>query len=153
MCSSDLIEKKALASRIHQELLGIVMWARRERVPFYVVSASPEWIVVPAIERLRLHVTRTFAMTPARDGEVLLARVTGPLTYGRGKVAALRSGLGSKRLLAAFGDSAYDLPMLADAEIGVAVRPKVELRARAAECPQMVELVPRLGPRSINPTS
>ena len=151
--AAEVIEKKALASRVHQELLGIVMWARRERVPLYVVSASPEWIVVPAIERLRLHVTRTLAMKPASDGETLLARVSGPLTYGRGKVAALRSALGSGRLLAAFGDSAYDLPMLVDAEIAVAVRPKVELRSRASECPQMVELAPRLGQRSGNPTA
>jgi phosphoserine phosphatase len=146
--AAEVIEKKALASRLHQEILGIVVWARRERVPLYVVSASPEWIVLPAIERLRLHVTQTFAMKPARDGAALLARVTGPLTYGRGKLVALRNVLGSNRLLAAFGDSAYDLPMLACAEIAVAVRPKVELRSRAPECPQMVELTPRSGQRS-----
>src|SRR5262249_3458645 len=136
-------EKKALASRIHGEVLGVVTWAFRERVPLYVVSASPEWVVLPAIERLRLRVTQTFAMKPASDGSALLARVTGPLTYGRGKLVALRAALGNSRLLAAFGDSAYDLPMLGYAEIAVAVRPKVELRAREAECPQMVELAPR----------
>jgi phosphoserine phosphatase len=48
-------------------------------------------------------------------------------------------------LLAAFGDNAFDVALLASAHIGVAVRPKPRLRARAHEVTGLVELV-EMGP-------
>jgi phosphoserine phosphatase len=43
-------------------------------------------------------------------------------------------------LLAAFGDNAFDVALLAEASVGVAVRPKDALRARAGEVSGLVEL-------------
>jgi phosphoserine phosphatase len=71
---------------------------------------------------------------------VLVARIDEPATYGAGKTAALRAGVAGKVLLGAFGDSAFDLHLLREARLAVAVRPKPELRARAAECSGLVEL-------------
>ncbi len=138
--AADVIETKELGARLHGELVPILLWAAHEGVPVYVVSASPAWLVAPAVERLRLPVTRVFAMKAAESEGKMRSRLTGPVTYGQGKLTALRSAIGQSPLLAAFGDSAYDLPMLAQAEISVAVRPKPDLLARAAECPNLVEL-------------
>jgi phosphoserine phosphatase len=137
-----VIEEKRLASRLHGELSTVLDWALRRGVPVYVVSASPDWIVVPAIDRLALPVARVFAMKPASDGGALVTRIEGPPTYGAGKLLALHGATGGARLLGAFGDSAFDLPMLREADVAVAVRPKPELRARSRECPGLVELVP-----------
>ena len=79
-------------------------------------------------------------MPAATEREVVLARLAGPATYGPGKVAALRARVHGATIVAAFGDSPYDLSMLCEAELPVAVRPKSALRERAAECPALVEL-------------
>jgi phosphatidylglycerophosphatase C len=139
-----VIDEKRLASRLHAELGPVLDWAERRRVPVYVVSASPDWIIAPAIERLALPVARIFAMRPAGDGDVLLARIEGPATYGAGKLTALHSVTAGRRLIGAFGDSAFDLPMLREAAVAVAVRPKPALRQRSHECPGLVELLPGL---------
>jgi phosphoserine phosphatase len=141
--AAEVIERTDLASRLHGELVPILLWAEQQNVPLYVVSASPEWIVRPAVDRLRVPVTRVFAMKAAEGEGRMRSRITGPVTYGQGKLTALRSAIGQNPLLAAFGDSAYDLPMLGQAEIPVAVRPKPDLAARSSDCRGLVELEPR----------
>jgi HAD superfamily phosphoserine phosphatase-like hydrolase len=137
----DVIEQVGLRARLHPEVLPILRWAEARAVPVFVVSASAGLVVRAAIERLALPVTKVFAMTAAVEDGVVAPRIAGAVTYGPGKIEALRGG-GHARLLAAFGDSAYDLAMLAEAEIGVAVRPKPALRAGAQACPDLVELEP-----------
>jgi phosphatidylglycerophosphatase C len=141
--ATHVVETKELGARLHGELVPVLLCAAQEKVPVYVVSASPEWLIGPAVEMLRLPVTHVFAMKAAEDGGRLRSRVTGPITYGQGKITALRKAIGQSPLLAAFGDSPYDLAMLAQAEIPVAVRPKPDLVARAAECPNLVQLEAR----------
>jgi phosphatidylglycerophosphatase C len=140
----EVVEAVGLAARLHPEVLPIVDWAKSKGVPVFVVSASCAIVVRAALERLALPITDVFAMTPAVESGVVAARVTGPVTYGAGKVEALRRGAGGARLVGAFGDSAYDLAMLAEATVGVAVRPKPELLARADTCPGLVELATRV---------
>jgi HAD superfamily phosphoserine phosphatase-like hydrolase len=138
----DVVDAVGLASRLHPEALPILHWAKAKGVPLYVVSASCEIVVRAALEKLALPVTDVFGMSPAVENGVVVAGVNEPVTYGPGKVEALRRGTRGGRLIGAFGDSAYDLAMLAEAGVGVAVRPKPELRARAATCPGLVELAP-----------
>ncbi len=45
-------------------------------------------------------------------------------------------------LCAAFGDNAFDVAMLSEARVPVAVRPKDRLRERAAEVAGLVEIAP-----------
>jgi phosphoserine phosphatase len=80
------------------------------------------------------------AMRPRRSGDIVEIGVEEPLPYGPGKVTALAARTGSRRIYAAFGDNAFDLPMLAASDVPVAVRPKPRLRARAHELPELVEL-------------
>ena len=68
------------------------------------------------------------------------AAVEAPIPYGPGKVHALRERIGASRpLYAAFGDNAFDVALLNEAFIPVAVRPKPRLRERAAEVQNLVE--------------
>ena len=84
---------------------------------------------------------RVVAARPRFDGEVMLAAVERPIPYGSGKVSGLLERIGDRPLFAAFGDNAFDVALLASARIGVAVRPKPRLRARAHEVAGLVELV------------
>jgi phosphatidylglycerophosphatase C len=134
-----------LRARLHAEVLPILAWASRRGVLRYIVSASHAVVVASSIEQMGLSIDGIFAMSQAEEEGVLLARLIEPATYGAGKTAALYAGIGDKTLLGAFGDSAFDLHLLREARLAVAVRPKPELRARAAECSGLVELAPAPG--------
>jgi phosphoserine phosphatase len=140
----DVVEKVGLAARLHAEVLPVLEWAKKDGIPLFVVSASCDIVVRAALERLGIAVTDVFAMSPAVEHGVVQARVVPPVTYGPGKVEALRGGAHGAPLIGAFGDSAYDLAMLGEAAVPVAVRPKPELRARAGACPGLFELSPRV---------
>jgi len=99
-------------------------------------------VVESSIEFLGLPIDGVFAMSQVEEDGVLVARLAEPVTYGRGKTEALSEGVAGKVLLGAFGDSAFDLHLLCEARLAVAVRPKPGLRARAAECRGLVELAP-----------
>jgi phosphoserine phosphatase len=142
--AAELVERVGLAARVHEEIMPVVRWAVGRSIERLVVSASPIAVVRVAIERLALPMTGLFAMSPAVEHGVVQPRVVGPATYGAGKIAALRAGAPGRALLGAFGDSVFDLPMLCQAMVPVAVRPKPELRARAATCPGLIELAPRV---------
>ena len=142
--AEKVVRRVALAERLHQEVLPIVGWATERSLPVLVISASPTLVVRTAIERLGVRAERVVGMSAPIEHGVIAPRLEGTPTYGAGKVAALREAAGQRTVLGAFGDSAYDLPMLAEARVAVAVRPKPELRARAAACPGLVELAPRI---------
>ena len=73
----------------------------------------------------------------------MLADVERPIPYGDGKVIRLKERVGEARVIyAAFGDNAFDVAMLAAAQIGVAVRPKPRLRDREHTVAGLVELSP-----------
>jgi phosphatidylglycerophosphatase C len=129
-----------LRDRMHAEILPIVAWASRRGVLRYVVSASHAVVVASSIEQMGLGMDGLFAMSQAERDSRFLPSIVEPATYGAGKTAALFAGVRAKLLLGAFGDSAFDLHLLREARLAVAVRPKPELRARATECAGLVEL-------------
>ncbi|MET0591563.1 MAG: HAD family hydrolase [Polyangiaceae bacterium] len=132
--------KTGLPERLHPEVRPILDWAARCQVPIYVVSASHALVVQSSLEFVGLPVAGLFAMKQALEDGLLTTRIVEPVTYGAGKTEALRAGVTGKTLLGAFGDSAFDLHLLRDAKLAVAVRPKDGLRARAAECTGLCEL-------------
>jgi phosphoserine phosphatase len=93
--------------------------------------------VVEAAARL-VSIDSVIAATPEVDGETVLASVVRPIPYGEGKVHGLRARMGSAPLLAAFGDNAFDVAMLKEARVPVAVRPKARLAERVHEVPGLV---------------
>ena len=142
--AEKVIERVSLAERLHQEVLPIVHWATERSIPLLVISASATLVVRTAVERLGIRASRVVGMSAAIEHGVIAPRLEGTATYGAGKVVALREAAGRRTVLGAFGDSAYDLPMLAEARVAVAVRPKPELRAQSGACPGLIELASRI---------
>jgi phosphoserine phosphatase len=140
-----VVEGGALASRRHTELDVVIEWARRSGVEAFLVSASPRPVVEAAGAALGFDRAHVFAATAPFVQGVMLPEVVRPIPYGPGKAALLRERLGDRMLLAAFGDNAFDVPMLQAARVAVLVEPKERLLARLAELPtfQPVKLLRR----------
>jgi phosphoserine phosphatase len=140
----DVLAARAQASTLHAEVVACLRWAREAGLRVLVVSASPRDIVEEAVVDLGVMHDDVLAATPLWDEDVMCTDVQRPIPYGPGKVHAIRAALGGAPLHAAFGDNAFDVPMLSLARVPVAVRPKDRLRARAAEVPALCEIAPEV---------
>ncbi len=134
-------QQAGLPARMHRETLSVIERARRADLVVLVVSASPIDVVVEAAASAGFAEGEVVAARACFEAGVMVAQVDRPIPYGQGKVARLQQQIGEGRtLLAALGDNAFDVPLLASAPVGVAVRPKPRLRERAHEVPGLVEL-------------
>jgi phosphoserine phosphatase len=139
--ASGVIERGGLLNRLHEEVHEVIERARAAGIVTILVSASPIAVVHQAGLRVGFDEAHLVAARPRYDGDRMLADVEAPIPYGPGKMTRLRELVGRDRpLYAAFGDNAFDVPLLAGAGVPVAVRPKPRLRDRAAEVPGLVEL-------------
>ncbi|AKU99012.1 Hydrolase, haloacid dehalogenase-like family [Labilithrix luteola] len=139
--ASRVVTSIALASRFHEEAHRVVAWARARALSVYLVSASPRAIVEQAAKLVGIELAHVVSATEHRDERgVVQSSVHRPIPYGPGKVTRLREKLGTRTLYAAFGDNAFDVPMLREARVPVAIRPKARLVERAAEVPGIVML-------------
>ncbi|MBP7125879.1 haloacid dehalogenase-like hydrolase [Myxococcota bacterium] len=86
----------------------------------FVVSASPKPAVEVVAERYGIAPDRVIAVTSEVAGGVLTDRVLEPVTYGPGKMAAIRQRIGRVPAVA-FGDARTDFEMLVGAEAAVLV--------------------------------
>ncbi|HEX7663055.1 MAG TPA: haloacid dehalogenase-like hydrolase [Polyangiaceae bacterium] len=136
-----VVEVGRLTSRIHDEVYGVLQWARERGVRTLVVSASPREIVEVAVAKLGIAPEDVVASSSEYLKDKLTTQILRPIPYAEGKVTALRKIIGDLPLIAAFGDNAFDVALLAQARVAVAVRPKERLRARAHELPGLIELV------------
>jgi phosphoserine phosphatase len=128
-------------SHIYQPLLPVLIWARDAGLRTVIVSASPQIVVEEAARALDFMPTDIVAGRTTRDGVRLLAELSEPLPYGDAKAHAGRRILGDTPWLATFGDSAFDVAMLSEAKLPVAVRPKPELLAQLPSIPGAVRLL------------
>ncbi|MDC0749099.1 HAD family hydrolase [Polyangium mundeleinium] len=135
-----VVASRGLEARLHRFLSPVLAWAEAEKVPVWVVSASPRWIVEIGVALLGIPANRVVAMTPRIQDGRIAAELVGRPVYGEHKPLALREACPGATLLGAFGDSSYDVPMLAASRVPVGVRPKAGLLARAAEIPSLVVL-------------
>lgn len=130
-----------LEGRLHGEATQVTDWARQRGVVTYLVSASPRAVVEQAARRVGIALSNVASSTEERSAQgAIVASVVRPIPYGPGKVLHLRAMLGARPLYAAFGDNAFDVPMLREARIPVAIRPKPRLVARAHEIPKLLVL-------------
>jgi phosphatidylglycerophosphatase C len=144
--SEKVVREGKLASRLHPEAIAILEWARAAQIDTLLVSASPRPVVEAAARVVGIDGAHVFAATPSyADSGLMLPRVVRPIPYGPGKVNAIRGYAKERTLYAAFGDNVFDLAMLGEARVGVAVRPKSRLRERAHEVSGIVEIEPILG--------
>ena len=139
-CAEVVVDVK-LEARLHREAIAVLAHARQVGIDVYLVSASPRTIVEQAAKVVGIENVVAAVESVDADG-VIGATVERPIPYGPGKVTRLRERLGTRPLYAAFGDNAFDVPMLREATHAFAVRPKERLRAREAEVPGLSELAP-----------
>jgi len=123
------------AQRSNEELRPILEFARENRVRTIVISASPRVTVEVAVRVWGFSAHDIAASTPRVVSGVIAAEMAGAVPYAADKCVAGRALLGTTHWLGSFGDNAFDLDMLREAEVGIAVRPKPALRARLAEVP------------------
>jgi phosphoserine phosphatase len=136
-----VMDRLDLGTRLHDEALRVARWAAGRGIGVFLVSASPRAIVEQAARLVGIDLARVASATEACDPSgVVTCAVLRPIPYGPGKVTRLREKLGRRTLLAAFGDNAFDVPMLAASRVPVAVRPKPRLVERAAEVSGIVLL-------------
>lgn len=125
------------AERLHEELRPILDFARERTLRTIVVSASPRITVEVAASAWGFLAQDIAAATPRVVAGVIAAEMAAPVPYGADKCVAGRALLGDTHWLGAFGDNVFDIEMLREAEVGVAVRPKPALRARLEEVPNV----------------
>ena len=123
------------AQRLHEELRPVLELARSAGVRTVVISASPRTTVEVAASVWGFAAQDIAASTPLVLEDVICAEMNGSVPYAATKCSAGRALLGDARWVASFGDNVFDLEMLREAEIGVAVRPKPALQARLHEVP------------------
>jgi phosphoserine phosphatase len=123
------------AARLNEELRPILDFARSNAVRTIVISASPRTTVEVASRAWGFAAQDIAASTPRVVSGVIAPAMASALPYGAGKCVAGRALLGSSHWLGAFGDNAFDLEMLLEAEFGIAVRPKPALRALLGKFP------------------
>ena len=125
------------AERLNEELRPVLDFARKNSLRTIVVSASPRITVEVAASVWGFVAEDIAAATPRLVSGVIAAEMAAPVPYGADKCVAGRALLGNAHWLGAFGDNVFDIDMLREAEVGVAVRPKAALRARLAEIPNV----------------
>jgi phosphatidylglycerophosphatase C len=138
--AAEALRASGHAERLHRELEPVLEFAHNRGLRAIVVSASPRAIVELAASAWGFKASDVAASTPLVVSGVIAPRMDGALPYAAAKCVAGRALLGTTHWLASFGDNVFDLEMLLEAEVGVAVRPKPALRARLAEIPGVVLL-------------
>jgi phosphoserine phosphatase len=137
----DVLEHRELHTRLHEEVQSVIQVAKVAGVELFLVSASPIGIVQAAARVAGMPAENIVAARATIHAGKIGPSVVRPIPYGPGKVTRLRERIGTRPLYAAFGDNAFDVPMLREATVGVAVRPKPRLREKASEVPGIVEIV------------
>jgi phosphatidylglycerophosphatase C len=138
-----LLRSRGLLGRLHPEMQEVLGLCTELGVPVYLVSASPLHVVTSAARLLGIPEARVIAVEPAAEHGRVVADVRRPIPYDKGKAHLLGLRTSGAPVLAAFGDNAFDVPMLAMAQMPFAVRPKERLLARAAEVPGLRQILPR----------
>lgn len=113
----------------HPPTRELLAWARRRQLAVLVVSASPFAAVAAAARTLGIGPDEIVAGEPDLVGGRFAPRLARALPWGPGKVSGGRARTGAATWMAACGDSAFDFAMMQEAQFGVAVRPRPELRA------------------------
>ncbi len=139
--AADVLARANLAPRLHREVLKVIAWAKGRGAEVFLVSASPRAIIEHAGRAVGFDDDHIIAAVPRYEAGRMIADVVRPIPYAAGKVHNLRARIGETRtLVAAFGDNAFDVAMLSQASVPVAVRPKQRLRDRAPEVQKLVEI-------------
>ena len=128
------------AHRLHTELAPVLDFARERGLRVIVISASPRITVEIAASAWGFEPKDIAAGTAHVSAGMIEPRMDGALPYAAQKCVAGRALLGELHWLASFGDNVFDVEMMLEAELGIAVRPKPALRARLRDIPGVLQL-------------
>ena len=135
---------------LHSEILDLAEWVRTQGGRALIVSASPLWVVEEATSGYGFSQNEIAAGIPATSliasasstspQRVVHAGMAAPLPYGPDKVVGGKQLIQDGVWLAALGDSAFDLDMMAAAKLAAGIGHKPEMLAGLARLPHGVRL-------------
>ena len=117
--------------KVFPEMLELVHRLRQDGCEIWAVSSSNEWVIRAGMKQFGIGEDRILAAKVELDGGQLSDRLV-PVPSGPGKPRALREFAG-KEIDAAFGNSRWDMEMLAMARYAFAVNPNPDLEAAARQ--------------------
>lgn len=136
----DVFSAPTHRAGLHEDVLELASYARERGGRTCVVSASPRIVVEEALRGLGFDSEQIVAGDPKwTDGRIDVGLET-PLPYGPQKAIAGRRLLGQTVWLATFGDSAFDLDMMWEAQFAVGIGTKPQLLGRLHQHPDAVLL-------------
>lgn len=136
-----VLKGAGIDDRVRQGYRPLLEWAQTRGHSYWLVTASPWPVVRVAARRLGFTDAQILAARAATTPSgVVETELVAPLPYREQKVHRLAEKLVGNRLLAAFGDSHFDIDMLRAAELAVAVNPKPALELLLQKLPQAVIL-------------
>jgi phosphatidylglycerophosphatase C len=139
--ADKVLTARALGARLHPEMTRLVLWALNSGACLRVVSASPLQVVQQSVARIGIAADCVIAATAACENAKIQPRMAEPIPFGLGKVRALQRATPGATLVAAFGDNSFDVEMMKQSAVAIAVRPKPRLLERASELPDLIELI------------
>jgi phosphatidylglycerophosphatase C len=143
--SARALAERALATQNrdamqHRGIATTLRLAQDHGALVWVVSASPRWVVQLAVQSLGVDGAHVIGgQARLHDGK-LTTDLAAPLPYGPDKLHALRAVHPTARLVAAFGDSTFDLDLLGGAELAVGIGRKTSLLEGLSRLPQAFHL-------------
>lgn len=118
-------------AQIFPEMRELVRRLQENGCEVWAVSSSNEWVIRAAMKRFGIPESRVLAAKVEIEGGIATDRLI-RVPSGPGKPEALREAVG-KGIAAAFGNSRWDVEMLAMAKHAFAVNPNPDLESTAWE--------------------
>lgn len=131
MAAAREFMSSAFPGRIFPEMLDLVRSLHEQGCEIWAVSSSNEWIIRAGMEQFGIQPHRILAAKAGMQGE-LVANHLIRVPSGPGKPKALREAV-KKEIDVAFGNSRWDIDMLAMAKHAFAVNPNPDLEAIARQ--------------------
>jgi phosphoserine phosphatase len=125
--ATQVLGEKHITERMRFDIQPLLDWARSNGHHCYLVTASPAPIVAVPAKALGFDEHHIIASCATDDTGRIRNHIVSPIPYLEQKVVQLKQRANAHRLLAAFGDSPFDINLLGAAEIAVAVEPKPAL--------------------------
>lgn len=135
----------AFPGRVFPEMQELVRRMHDDGSEIWAVSSSNEWVIRAGMQQFGIPHDRILAAKVELDGGVVTGRLI-RVPSGPGKPKVLREVVG-KNIGAAFGNSKWDVEMLAHAKHAFAVNPNPDLEVLARERGWTVYFPDGTGPR------
>lgn len=123
----DVLDGPEHVAGLHHDVLELANFARQRGAVTCVVSASPRIVVEEALAGLGFRHDLVAAGDPRWTEGRIDVGLDAPLPYGPEKASRGRRLLGETAWLATFGDSAFDLDMMLEAQLAVGLGQKPQL--------------------------